>query len=441
MGFALLGSLLAAPCAWSGTVVSGEVNGLWDLPGSPYWVEGDLLLLADSTLTIQSGVEVRFRGPYRFLVNGNLQAEGTELDSIIFTWDEPQAAMEWRGIRLVEAADGTLLEYCRIEHARSAESYPDVRGGGVYCQACSLVTIRHCLLQHNMSHNENWNGLGAGVACVDAYALIEHCVIRNNQADSGGGIAAMDDGVATIRNNLISGNIAFYSGGGIYVGAWSTPAIENNIIKDNAADGWGGGGITLWNCNALSQRMVSNNIVVGNWTSAVGGGLYIRYECSIYENNTIADNTAETAGGGVYVLNQGGDECPQILNGIIWGNTAPLDPAIHLHADTTAVVVSYCDVEGGWEGPGNIDEPPLFEDEVYNLSSESPCVDAGDPDPAYNDECFSPSQGTERNDMGAYGGPLACQWPAEEPSAVGEEYWKGRRDTSEEYWKDRHDSS
>src|SRR5690606_27526432 len=40
----------------------------------------------------------------------------------------------------------------------------------------------------------------------------------------------------------------------------------------------------------------------------------------------------------------------------------------------------------------------------------SPCIDAGDPDPIYNDSaaCSRPPYGTERNDIGAHGGPGAC---------------------------------
>jgi len=77
-------------------------------------------------------------------------------------------------------------------------------------------------------------------------------------------------------------------------------------------------------------------------------------------------------------------------------------------------IVTYSDIRGGWpEGIENINTTPLFidpdgpddilgnEDDDYHLQSWSPCIDAGDPDPQYNDP-----DGT-RNDMGAYGGPEA----------------------------------
>jgi parallel beta-helix repeat protein len=119
------------------------------------------------------------------------------------------------------------------------------------------------------------------VVSVNAWPLIEHCTVRDNQADSGGGIAFLEDqadtsGHPVVRNSLISDNVAPYCGGGICVGAFSTPVIENNIVSGNLAGGFGGGGIALWSSNSLHLRTVSNNIVSGNSTSTDGG-----WECAV----------------------------------------------------------------------------------------------------------------------------------------------------------------
>ena len=56
----------------------------------------------------------------------------------------------------------------------------------------------------------------------------------------------------------------------------------------------------------------------------------------------------------------------------------------------------------------NIFVNPLFAETAnFTLSSDSPCVDAGDATAIYNDNNFPPSLGTVINDMGAYGGPNA----------------------------------
>ncbi|MBD3161977.1 MAG: T9SS type A sorting domain-containing protein [Candidatus Eisenbacteria bacterium] len=398
--------------AEAGTVVSGTVTGIWDAAGSPYWVEGDLNVPDGGTLTIETGVAIRFRGGYELLVEGTLLAVGTVVDSILFTRDEPIPSHEWHGISLVGAEASTEIGYARIEHVRAPDPYPEVRGGAIWIDSCS-PHVHHCLLQNNRSTNANRNGMGGGVACLSSSAIIEQCIIRNNYADSGGGICTLEYGTVVIRNNLIEGNTAPSSGGGIYAGVRSSPVIENNVVRNNTAYGWGGGGITLWNWYAAfgESKTVRSNRIIGNTTTAAGGGFYIRYDFSVLENNTVADNHATGGGGGIYVLNQGpGDYPPDVKNFIVWGNTGP-DPSIKLEASTgSAVSVTYSDVEGGWSGTGNIDKDPVFADEQKHLSPESPCVDAGNPAGAFEDECFPPSEGGVRNDMGTYGGPIACGW-------------------------------
>jgi len=104
-----------------------------------------------------------------------------------------------------------------------------------------------------------------------------------------------------------------------------------------------------------------------------------------------------------------------LMNNIIWGNTAPSDPQISGIAD-----VQYSDVDGGYTGTGNIDEDPQFipNTAFYLLGNSSPCVDAGNPDPLYNDKGTGtpqwPAQGTLRNDMGHFGGQYSNwyqEWP------------------------------
>jgi len=76
--------------------------------------------------------------------------------------------------------------------------------------------------------------------------------------------------------------------------------------------------------------------------------------------------------------------------------------------------LSYSDIQGGWQGTGNIDIDPLFRDTAngdFHLMSticgspyESPCIDVGDP--AIQDillECDW-GLGYQISDMGAYGG-------------------------------------
>ena len=62
-----------------------------------------------------------------------------------------------------------------------------------------------------------------------------------------------------------------------------------------------------------------------------------------------------------------------------------------------APVVAYCDVQGGYSGSGtnNLAVDPDFTDtNLFQLASNSPLIDAGDPDPRMEDQAFPPSQGS-----------------------------------------------
>jgi hypothetical protein len=118
---------------------------------------------------------------------------------------------------------------------------------------------------------------------------------------------------------------------------------------------------------------------------------------------------AFTQGGGL----AGGRSIISIINSIIWANSSPIDPEIAILGDTN-ISVSYCNIQGGWPGMGNIDIEPLFressENDFHLMSTVcgdpfvSPCIDTGDPDISDSLMDCSWGLGGPRSDMGAYGG-------------------------------------
>jgi hypothetical protein len=65
----------------------------------------------------------------------------------------------------------------------------------------------------------------------------------------------------------------------------------------------------------------------------------------------------------------------QILNSILWDN----DPQVYL-GDNSSLEITFSDVQGGWEGEGNIDCDPQFcdpENGDYHLHFNSCCVGTG----------------------------------------------------------------
>ena len=82
------------------------------------------------TLTINPGVHVVFQGHYQFLVQGLLQAVGTEVDFIYFT--ATNTLTGWGGIRFQNAHVNSRLEYCHLEWGNAQGDFPNSCGGAVY---------------------------------------------------------------------------------------------------------------------------------------------------------------------------------------------------------------------------------------------------------------------------------------------------------------------
>ena len=68
-------------------IPAGDVFGIWEASGSPYYIDGEIHVPTDSMLRIEPGCSIIFTGHYKFCVDSNavLKAIGTEIDTIVFT--------------------------------------------------------------------------------------------------------------------------------------------------------------------------------------------------------------------------------------------------------------------------------------------------------------------------------------------------------------------
>jgi hypothetical protein len=349
----------------SGTIVAGgAVSGTWTKTKSPYTITGDVHVPKRQGLTIEPGVVVKFAGHFGLTVGyrATLSAIGTEQDLIVFTAIDTDEG--WFGIRFVNSGDDDTLRYCTIEYSKKPRAggggYMNLVGGGILC--CG-----------------SWEDEPGFL--VPSSTTIDHCLIANNQAESGGGILCMDESDVVITNNTIVDNSADIDGGGIYVyEAYAT--IANNVIANNSA--WDSGGILNW----YGSVSVINNTIVHNRPNA------------LYLGPTLWLPSA-----------------PAVLNNVIWQNEIYLSD----YAWPEEYDIRYNSVQGGWEGEGNIVADPLFADPAsgdYHLKSQtgrwdastrrwvkdgvtSPCIDAGDPDADWTAELWPHGK---RINIGAYGG-------------------------------------
>ena len=90
-------------------------------------------------------------------------------------------------------------------------------------------------------------------------------------------------------------------------------------------------------------------------------------------NCTFSGNSA-LEGGGMYNIDH---SSPTLTNCILWEDTPE---AIFNEDAGSRPIVTYSDIQGDYDGTGNIDTDPLFlgpGDGDFHLRPDSPCIDAG----------------------------------------------------------------
>lgn len=227
------------------------------------------------------------------------------------------------------------------------------------------------------SNPNGWQGIkfkAGAVASSLSYCRIEGA---NNQGIS------IDQSSPEISNCRVVLN----NGDGIFIKSTYID-IKHCIINHNDANG-----IRL---DAV-QFNATNSIFAGN----ISRGIYSTDNNDVVTliNAVVANNQLSGVAGSGGALN--------VTNSIIYDNL------FEIFWDQQNTEVSYSDIQGGevYPGTGNINTFPSFLDiSTYTLSALSPCIDTGDTAETDNDRFFPPSQGGNRNDMGAYGGPEAGFW-------------------------------
>ena len=435
----LLGMMVFCPSVFADTtwVDPGLIVGQhWQSENSPYMIQGDISV---ASLTIEPGVEVLFTDSYVCEVGGVLTAVGTEQDSIYFK--NADIVSDWNGIFFNQSNPGSELAYCVIEGSENSgiridDSEPIIRncmisnntganGGGIHVINVSYFKLENCeVINNRVSGSSHKYGGGIYVECDSTY--LSKCSIvgnyisvsGNTRVGYGGGVYAngnlilskciiADDSVFSYVSENYWDTYSYSMGGGVYVNGnlfLINSTIGDNYLRSNAqAPGPGrghaythGGGIySIGNIDAKNSIIVDNILSASSdgSVSKRGGGIYIESGLINIENCSVAINPDY----GIYNM---GDTIT-IINSILWDNSPN-----QIYGDAN---VTYSDVDDGYIGNGNIDQNPLF-DSNYQIVDGSLCIDAGNPAPEYNDSCLPPALGTERNDMGAHGGPFNCGW-------------------------------
>ncbi len=272
--------------------------------------------------------------------------------------------------------------------------------GGVTCYGIS--TLDGCTIDGNIVSE-----MGETGGCYLQSGWIKNCTISNNGGGAGGLWTGGFDPPApsVIKDCTISGNTGGYRG---------AVCGENFIMLDctisgNSSDDTSVLGFTE-SC-VLSGCIITGNsarisAVVSAWgassalTNCVIAGNACEVACDLPSESTLVNCTI--AGNQGYGCSFPDASQASLSNCILW------NPGHSRREITGRAEVTYSCIEGGWTGMGNIEADPLFVDPTngdYRLQDNSPCIDAGNPSPDFNDGFFPPGLGAVHNDMGAYGGP------------------------------------
>ena len=293
-------------------------------------------------------------------------------------------------------------------------------GGGVYITAMDL-SLASCTFGNNMASK-----MGGGIYAVNGSVLTaEDCTLTTNTAESGGGVW-IKDGSASFHNTTFDNNEALNGDGGSIFNENTELSLSNCDGTNNIASKKGGflfmkgpeANTDIWTStfgpgNYSDDRggvvflddgdiAIYDSLFEENETIKTGGALHIKKKTAFIENTIFRLNICEEKGGAIFgekdgtttiinslfngnvnlALDEGGgihnnDGIFDIANSIFWNNL----PDQISEGNNAATTVQYSIIQGGFVGPGNKNQDPLFDDETngdYHLQSGSPCIDAAD---------------------------------------------------------------
>jgi hypothetical protein len=362
------------------TFVPSTINSTtWTKAGSRYIVTANSVVPLGETLNIEPGVEVILAGGVYLNVRGRIHAIGGQDEPIVFRAASPSSRWDYITTDDRGPAANSIFRWCVFSNANAGLWLVAGRG------ETETQEVSNCVFQ---DCGTGIVGLSIGesttIPLPSLDPLIQNCRfidcttngIAFTLTRNGDGTPVDRPGRAspTIRNNTFrnigEAAIAF----DVERGGPSQPRVINNSLFNVQT------GIRT---QAPYDAIIRNNLFVSCETAIErltvdGLNLLVTY-------NNFHDN-------GTNFVNY-----PSGFGAIVWEN-ANGDPA-----DITFNI---------------FEDPQIADPDTLTIGPDSPCVDAGDQTSEYLDNCFPPSHGTTVNDIGAYGGPAACEWLHHSPTVL-----------------------
>ncbi len=297
-------------------VPTGSVSGTWTREGSPYNIEGNILIADGTTLAINPGVTVNFGGLISFCGGPFACKRKRNGFDILYS---SRYSNGWKGIRFdntPETNDSSRITYCRVEFGKTTGNLLTDRGGAFYFSHFSKAVISHCVIANGGSEFQ-----GGAIFCEYSSPVISYnTIVKNTTADGGGAICFQNSSSPVISNNTISYNVSTTKGGGGIYGSGGNAIIsDNTIIYNEAATVEGGGGGIYMEGD---QIVITRNRIAHNKADAIsgGGGIYCTGSNPVISYNTISNNESLGSAGGGGGISLNSTASPVISNNIITNN-------------------------------------------------------------------------------------------------------------------------
>ncbi len=239
-------------------------------------VNGDITVNNGIITTIDEGNEFVFNGDHKFRVEGQLFANGTAANPVVFT-SNPEVEGRWEGLEFSSVDGNCILNYCHVKYAGSS-------GQAVEILSCDDdVTFDHALIDNSGSKGISFNSYSS--------PNITNSVFSNNASYSISGNAPvvienitgntftsndidavlLESGsfvTSTLRRNL---SLEYHVGSMIYVADNDTLTIEPGVtMKFNSQSGMTVNGSIVaigQPGNEITFTSASSTPSAGNWTS------------------------------------------------------------------------------------------------------------------------------------------------------------------------------
>jgi len=303
---------------FSQTHISGVIsnNTTWNIPGSPYIIDGNTEIQPGIKLIIEAGVVIKFSNNTTLLIDGELDAIGDFSNHIIITgYSNNPAAGDWNNMHFTSSSvsasydaggnyiSGSIMKFCDISYGGQLNfGILEIESSAPHIESCSIMhsSSDGIYLKKGFSKMENcYMSENAGSGIYTSYEGVYHDIYidNNNICNNGNGgihVEEMWDYKIFITNNKISENL----NSGIYInssgGSGSgTINIDDNVIYNNyAATGAG-----IWISQGFNVD-ISCNIIQQNHSDNDGCALYLVGGYNQYTNtitgNTIINNTSDS---------------------------------------------------------------------------------------------------------------------------------------------------